>query len=310
MKLHLSLLFALFLGLSLAFGQISGRIVDGSEEYPLEYATAALYNQENGELVTGVITNLEGIFTIPDVKRGVYYLEASFIGFQTSTIRNIQIQNRNIKSDLGIISLGIGDNQLSEVVVQSERKTVINKIDRQVYDAKAFQNTQGGSATDVIKNLPSVTVNGLGEISVRGTTGFVVLLNGKPLQGNAANLLSQFPANAIERVELITAPSAKYDPEGKGGILNVITKNGAADGVYAQINVKGGLPSIEKYDNSNSNQRHGVDATYNLRKGDWNISLGGNYQRNDIGGRREGDVFTIINDTLTQFPSDGERSFD
>tara|TARA_R110000868_G_scaffold366839_1_gene629770 strand:- start:10764 stop:13238 length:2475 start_codon:yes stop_codon:yes gene_type:complete len=310
MKLNFSLLVILFLGSSFVFGQITGRIVDGSVEYPLEYATAALYNQENGELVTGVITNLEGVFTISDVKKGVYYLEASFIGFQTSTIGDIQIQNRSSANDLGIISLSIGNNQLSEVVVQSERKTVTNKIDRQVYDAKAFQNTQGGSATDVIKNLPSVTVNGLGEISVRGTTGFVVLLNGKPLQGNAANLLSQFPANAIERVELITAPSAKYDPEGKGGILNVITKKGAADGVYAQINVKGGLPSIEKYDNVDPHQRHGIDATYNLRKGDWNISLGGNYQRNDIGGRREGDVYTIINDTLTQFPSDGERSSD
>jgi outer membrane receptor for ferrienterochelin and colicin len=162
----------------------------------------------------------------------------------------------------------------------------------------------------VVKNIPSVSVDGLGEISVRGSTGFVVLLNGNPVQGNASTLLNQLPANAIERVEVITAPSAKYDPEGKAGILNIITRKGAVDGAFAQINVKGGFPSVEKYDNAEAHQRYGVDATYNIIKGDWNISLGANYQRNDLGGRREGDVFTIINDTLTQFPSDGERSFD
>ena len=195
-------------------------------------------------------------------------------------------------------------------MVEGERATVINKIDRQVFDTKKFQNSQGGSATDVVRNIPSVTVDGLGEISVRGSTGFVVLLNGNPVQGNASTLLNQLPANAIERVEVITAPSAKYDPEGKAGILNIITRKGAADGAFAQINMKGGFPSIEKYDNAEPHQRYGVDATYNVMNGHWNVSLGANYQRNDLGGRREGDIFTIIGDTLTRFPSEGERSFD
>jgi len=290
--------------------QVTGKITDAANEYSLEYATAAVFNQFDGALVTGVITNSEGVFKIPGIKKGTYYLEASFIGFQTKTIRDIQIQSRNSLVDLGTITLAIGANKLNEVVVKGERATVVNKIDRQVFDTSKFQNSQGGSATDVIKNIPSVTVDGLGAISVRGSTGFVVLLNGKPLQGDASNLLNQLPANAIESVEVVTAPSAKYDPEGKAGILNIITKKGAADGVFAQVNVRGGLPSIEKYNNAVTHQRYGLDATYNIRKGDWNISLGANYQRNDLGGRREGDVFTIINDTLTQFPSEGERSFD
>ena len=279
-------------------------------DYPLEYATAVLYHQGSGELVTGVVTDIEGVFRIPDVDKGTYYLEASFIGFQTKTLRDIQVTNGNNPVDLDTITLTIGDNQLSEVVVEGERATVINKIDRQVFDTTKFQNSQGGSATDVVRNIPSVTVDGLGEISVRGSTGFVVLLNGNPVQGNASTLLNQLPANAIERVEVITAPSAKYDPEGKAGILNIITRKGAADGAFAQINIKGGFPSIEKYDNAEPHQRYGVDATYNVMKGDWNVSLGANYQRNDLGGRREGDIFTIIGDTLTRFPSDGERSFD
>ena len=288
--------------------QINGRIVDG--EYPLEYATAALYNQENNELIKGVVTDIDGFFTIADVERGVYYLEASFIGFQSKTLKDIQVSDRNIPVQVGIIMLSVGANALSEVVVEGERATVISKIDRQVYDAKKFQNSQGGSATDVVRNIPSVTVDVLGEISVRGSSGFVVLLNGNPVQGNASTLLNQLPANAVERVEVITAPSAKYDPEGKAGILNIITRKGATDGAFAQINIKGGFPSIEDYDNADVHQRYGIDATYNIIKGAWNLSLGANYQRNDLGGRREGDVFTISNDTLTQFPSDGERSSD
>lgn len=290
--------------------QIIGKVTDGVNEYPLEYATAALFNQLDGALVTGVITNIDGVFSIPNIKKGVYYLEASFIGYEIKTVRDIEVKNRNSNVDIGTIELAIAANELNEVVVKGERATVVNKIDRQVFDTSKFQNSQGGSATDVIKNIPSVTVDGLGEISVRGTTGFVVLLNGKPVQGDASNVLNQLPANAIESVEVVTAPSAKYDPEGKAGILNIITKKGAADGTFAQINVRGGLPSIEKYNNAENHQRYGLDATYNIRKGDWNISLGANYQRNDLGGRRVGDVFTIINDTLTQFPSDGERSFD
>ncbi len=291
-----------------AHAQILGRIMDG--DTPLEYATAALFEEENGMLVTGVVTDVDGYFSISDVKKGRYYLKASFMGFQTTTVRDIQVDNRNMPFTIATITLFIGENRLNEVVVQGERPTVINKIDRQVFDARQFRNSQGGSATDVIRNIPSVTVNGLGDISIRGSTGFVVLLNGKPVQGNASTLLNQLPANAIERVEVITAPSAKYDPEGKAGILNIITNKGAIDGTFAQVNLKGGFPSIETYDNEEAHQRYGVDATYNIIKGDWNISIGANYQRNDIGGRRIGDVFTILNDTLSRFPSNGERSFD
>jgi len=243
---HLHFILGVFsyflLALQPVMAQVSGTITD-DEANLLEYATAALYDQESGALITGVVTNVGGDFSIAEVKRGTYYLEASFIGYKSQTIKDIKVLNRNRPVDLGVIALDVGDNQLNEVVVQAERATVINKIDRQIFDATQFQNTQGGSATDILRNLPSVSVDGLGEISVRGSTGFVVLLNGNPVQGSGATLLNQLPANAIERVEVITAPSAKYDPEGKAGILNIITSKGAADGAYAQINVRGGFPS-------------------------------------------------------------------
>lgn len=290
--------------------QVTGTILDRDTREPLEYATAALFSQETRELVKGVITDAQGRFTLDQVPPGAYFLEASFIGYQKLTLGDIRVTQGGEQVDLGTLALLIGQNQLDEVVVEAERATVVSRIDRQVFDAGKFQNSKGGTAIDVIRNIPSVTVNGLGEISVRGSTGFVVLLNGAPVQGNPANLLSQLPANAIQSVEVITAPSAKYDPEGKAGIINILTSREAAEGAFTQINLRAGLPSMETYGNAEAHQRYGLDVTYNLRKGDWNISLGASYQRNDLGGRREGDVYTIIGDTLTRFPSDGERSFD
>lgn len=298
----------LFLCISqMASSQIIGKVLDLDDNSPLEYATVALYQQSPKNLITGVVTDENGLFEFDKIKKGTYYIEISFIGYQQKKIENITFTGDTI--DLKTIKLSLG-NTLNEVVITAEKATVVSKIDKQVFDAKQFQNSQGGSGTDVIRNLPSVSINGTGDISVRGTTGFVVLLNGKPVQGNPATILNQIPANAIDKVEIITAPSAKYDPEGKAGILNIFTKKGALNGTFAQINTRIGAPSIEDYDNSESAKRYGIDATYNYRKDKWNFSLGASYQRNDKSGRREGDVFTIQNDVKTSFPSDGERSFD
>ncbi|WP_303519196.1 outer membrane beta-barrel protein [Cellulophaga lytica] len=291
--------------------QITGKVIDASTNQALEYATVALYKKQDSVLVTGVITELDGSFKIPNIKAGRYYLEASFLGYTTKTISPVLLSKKGEKLSLGAIQLMLG-NQLNEVVVQAERLAVVHKIDRQVFDTKKYQNSEGGSAVDVVKNLPSVTLNGQGEISVRGSQGFSVLVNGKPTQGDASAILAQLPANALESVELITAPSSKYDPEGKGGILNIITKKGAINGTYAQLNVRGGFPSIEEYNTKEAAQRYGIDATLNKRTDKWNFSLGASYQRNDKTGRREGDMY-IVNEAenkITFLPSDGERSFD
>ena len=302
---------ALLLGFQASTAQISGKIIDATDNSALEYATAALYDQTNGSLITGVVTSQDGSFVIEGVKPGTYYLEASFMGYNTKTISDIELDKRQAVKDLATIGLSLG-NQLDEVVVQGERATVLHKIDRQVYDIKKFQSSQGVNAIDVVRNLPSVTVDAQGGISVRGSSGFAVLINGKPTQGDVSAILAQLPANALEKVELITAPSAKYDPEGKGGILNIITKKGATNGVYTQVNLRGGLPSIEPYDTKEAAQRYGVDATINKRTDKWNLSFGTSYQRNDRTGRREGEVFVInqVEDKQTFLPSDGERSFD
>ena len=289
------------------YSQLTGTIQD-TQSTPLEYATVALYNQDTKKIVSGVVTDNNGAFAIDEIEKGTYFLEASFLGYQSTTVRNISIKNDDPIA-LGVLSLTLGNN-LDEVTVSGEMATVINKIDRNVFASSAFKSAQGGSAVDVIRQIPSVSIDAQGEIRVRGSSGFMVLLNGKPLQGNITTLLEQLPANAIASVELITAPSAKYDPDGKSGLVNIITAKKRLEGRYAQLNIRSGFPSIETYGNENIHQRYGSDITYNSTSEKWNLSLGANYQRNDKGGRREGDVFTIIDNSYTRFPSTGERSFD
>ncbi|NJL12429.1 MAG: TonB-dependent receptor, partial [Microscillaceae bacterium] len=211
---------------------------------------------------------------------------------------------------LGDIALQANARLLDEIQVQGDRATVLHKIDRQVFEAQTFQSAQGGTAIDVLRNMPSVTVDALGEIRVRGANGFAVLLNGKPVQADVTAVLSQIPANAIENIEIITAPSAQYDAEGKAGIINILTKTQTEEGLFLQVNARVGLPNIENYDNAQNSPRYGGDFTLNYRQKKWDISLGLSYQRYDLSGQRVGDVFTIIDDTLTRFPSEGERSFD
>ena len=293
--------------------QIIGKITAAEDNYPLEYATSALYESNTKKLITGVVTKKDGRFSIPEIKPGTYYLIVSFIGYQSNKIEFIVVNKKQEKKDLGILKLELGTgNELNEVILKTEKQTVLHKIDRQIFDVKKYQSSVGGNAVDVVKNLPSVSIDGMGEISIRGSKGFTILINGKPTQGDASSVLAQLPANALESVELITAPSAKYDPEGKAGILNIITKKGAINGTFAQVNVRGGFPSIENYETKVAAKRQGIDATFNKRTENWNISLGASYQRNDKSGRREGDMF-IVNSSenkITFLPSDGERSFD
>lgn len=198
---------------------------------------------------------------------------------------------------------------LKQIVVEGKKPPITFKVDKQVFKASQFGNASSGTGIDVIRNLPSVSVNGQGEISFRGSSSFLVLINGKPTQGDASMILSQLSAASIENIEVITSPSAAFDSDGKAGIINIITKTGTENGLMVQTNLMGGLPPLNDFNNRRNPQRYGVDFSAGYRLNKWDISGGLNYLRNDIAGQRDGDVFTIINNIKTRFPSLGERSF-
>ena len=274
---------------------------------PIEYATVILKGDD--KILEGTISKPDGSFILPISANGNFIIEVSFLGYQTIVRDNISVQ-KNTPLDLGAISLQTTQNLLSEVVVDTQRSAIQNKIDRQVYSASEFSIAKGGTGMDIIRNLPSITINSLGEINFRGSSGLVVLVNNKPVQSDINSLLNQIPANSIKNIEIITAPSAQYDAEGKAGIINILTLKNTLQGDYFQVNTLLGAPSIEDYENAHPARRYGVDITYNTVGEKWNFSSGLSFQRNDLSGRREGDVYTIIQDKYTRFPSDGERSFD
>lgn len=309
-----SVLFAFFLFLShITLAQnssISGVVTDQQNNQPLEYSSITLLKGTDSALVTGIISKSDGSFAFNQLQPGKYILKLLFIGYQNKFLPVDLTSQKHI--NLGSISLVPGSSLLNQVTITGEKLNTLNKIDKQSYRADQFESAKGGTAVDVLKNLPSVAVNGEGQISVRGSTGFLVLVNGKPVLTDAQTALSQLPANSLENIELITSPSAKYDPDGKAGIINIITKKGANDGFTLTANTQAGLPSTGNYGNKEKPVRFGGDLTLNFRKDKWDVSAGGNYLRNDNSGYREGDVYTknFTNNTITRFPSNGERSFD
>ena len=287
---------------------IVGTVFDKTTGSPLEFSSVSIYDNQS-QLIQGTIVDNKGKFIIKSLSAGIYHIKIQFLGYNQKFINDLNLSNSQ-KLNLGKVELSPNEKLLNEVKVTGQQIQSFNKIDKQIYKADQFASAKGGTAIDAIKNLPSVAVNGQGEITLRGSNGFLVLINGKPVQGDAQNILSQLPANILENIELITAPSAKYDADGKGGIINIITKKGSDAGFSILANAQGGLPSTISYGNLESQQRFGGDLTINYKKDKWDFSASANYLINDNAGFREGYVFTIINGIKTNFPSNGERSFD
>ncbi|OYX14975.1 MAG: TonB-dependent receptor, partial [Algoriphagus sp. 32-45-6] len=287
--------------------KVSGTVKDQSTQQGIEFVSIAVYSAEDSTLAGGNITDLEGNFSLDGLAQGSYYLVVSFLGYQTQTIPNL-ILARNEQRQLAPIFLRADFQNLQAVDVQGQRIATEFRTEKQSFSAENFEAARGGTGTDVLRNLPGVSFNAEGQLSIRGNAGFVVMVNGRPVQGDPGAILGQLPANAIEKVEWISSPSAQYDSEGKAGIINITTVKGATDGLFLQVNSRIGLPSIQNYDNAERQQRYGSDFNFNYVKDKWDLSLGGSYQRNDISGRRDGIVITYRENGSTHFPSNGERS--
>jgi ferric enterobactin receptor len=292
-----------------SFGQtIEGLLLDSLTNEPLAFATVKMESKAQTNSLKAEIANDKGTFKFVGVKKDKYLIKVEYVGYKTKIVE-VEFDKISESLNLGAISLSPISQLLESLVVNGLKPNVISTLEKQVFKAEQFEVAKGGTATDVLKNIPSVMVNAEGEIMVRGSKGFLVLINGKPSQIDAATLLAQIPANTIEKVEMITAPSAKYDADGKAGIINIITKSGTTNGINAIINTQYGLPRIESYYNFSEPQRYGIDGTISYKKNKWETAVSLNYLKNDIAGRRIGDANTTIDNIMTSFPSEGERSF-
>ena len=219
---------------------VVGKIIDSNTKEPLEYATIVLKNQKTKQL-SGGITDEKGNFNIK-INPGTYDISFEFISFKTQEIPNKII---NSTLNFGTIELSEDTDKLDEIVIIAEKSTVEIRLDKRIYNVGKDMTVKGGSASDVLDNVPSVDVDVEGNVSLRGNENVRILIDGKPsaLVGlSGTDALRQLPADAIERVEVITSPSARYDAEGTAGILNIILRKGVATGLNGSMNATIGDP--------------------------------------------------------------------
>ncbi|WP_073018241.1 outer membrane beta-barrel family protein [Flavobacterium micromati] len=237
--------------------KITGKVVEKITKQPLEYATVIFLTADNPKPVAGGITNAKGEFDI-EIQTGIYDIKVEFISFKVN-----EIKQKNFKSNtnLGTISLEEDANQLNEVIIRTERTTVEIKLDKKVYNVGSDLLVKGGTVSDVLDNIPSVSVDIEGNVSLRGNDNVRVLIDGRPSNAiNIAEALRLIPADAIEKVEVITNPSARYDAEGGGGLLNIILKKGKNQGLNGTFIASAGYP-----------ENYGLSGTLNYKSKNFNL---------------------------------------
>lgn len=233
--------FILFLSAFLSAQNLSikGKVIEGTSQQPLAYATVLLANGKTQETIKGVITADDGSFLIETDEKD-FYIEISFMGFVTKRITEFSPKKRII--DLGIIVLSEDAEQLEQVVVRADVSKTQFKLDKRIFNVGQDIASTGASALEVLNNVPSVNVNIEGQVSLRGSGGVQILINGKPSILTEEGALGSITADMIESIEVITNPSAKYDAEGTSGIINIIIKKDERKGLNGSVSLNTGIP--------------------------------------------------------------------
>ncbi len=212
---------------------VTGVVIDKDSRQPLEYVNVLLLKNEDSSTLQGVITDKKGKFHMDDIPPGRYIIRYSYIGYSISRLQMLVVTEQKRTLNLGIIEISAGVKELGEVTVTSKKSMLAASVDRKVYTVDQDIMSKSGSVSDILKNIPSVEVDIEGNVSLRGTGDVMILINGRPspLMGkNQAEALQQIPANSIERIEVITNPSARFRPDGTSGIINIVLKKNTKQG--------------------------------------------------------------------------------
>lgn len=237
--------------------KVSGKVIEQSSSQPLEYATIVFQSVSNPDVITGGITDPKGEFDI-EVDEGTYNIRVEFISFKT-----VEFKNRTLTANtkLGTITLSDDSTMLEGVELRAESSTVEIKLDKRVYNVGQDMMVKGGTVSDVLDNVPSVSVDVDGNVSLRGNESVRILIDGRPSNAiNISDALRLIPADAIDKVEVITNPSARYDAEGGGGILNIILKKGKNQGLNGVITGTVGDP-----------RNYGLTGNINFKSENFNV---------------------------------------
>jgi len=225
---------------------IFGKVLENKTNSPVVFATVAILDTDSKKAITGAITKEDGSFSLT-TESSNFYIEISFIGFETKTITNFNIVNGT--ADLKTLYIDQVLTGLDEVIVRAETSQTEFKLDKRIFNVGKDLSSTGASALEVLNNVPSVNVNIEGEISLRGSQGVQILINGKPsvLAADDGNALGTITADMIEKIEVITNPSAKYDAQGTAGIINIVIKKSEKRGLNGSATLNVGVPSSNSF---------------------------------------------------------------
>ncbi len=271
--------------------QIRGEVLEASTEEAMEFVNVSLYGQGTDSLLLGSVTNAEGEFEFSHVPPGAYYVETSFIGFENKKTDAFQVEHSGSKLDLGEILIAISSILLEDVEVTAERSTYQLDLDRKVYNVEKDILSSASSASEILQNIPSVSVGLNGVVSLRGSSNITYLINGRPsamMRHNSSNALQQIPASSIERIEVITNPSAKYKPDGTGGIINIVLK-AARDGGYNGT-LTGNVGNANKFEGLG---RYNGSLLLNYGKNDFNAFINYGYRHDETPRVDEDEVMNL-----------------
>ena len=233
---------------------------------PVAYATAALFEAGSETSIAGAVADGDGKFIITGMGPGTYDLKLSFLGFETKTVKGIQVVSKTGDVNIGAIEMSDEGLALEEVTVQGQRDLIEERVDRTIYKAENDKTTAGGDGTDVLRRVPMLSVDLDGNVSMRGSSNITVLIDGRQSAIAASSItdaLKQIPADEIKEVEVITSPSAKFDAEGTSGVINIITKKNNLQGMSANIRTGVGMRGSD----------FGLNAS--AKKGKFGFTLGG-----------------------------------
>lgn len=270
-------------------GTIKGALKDEKNE-ALPFTTLMLKNVADSTLYKGEISNEDGNFIFENLKQGNYFLEIKGIGFKKYTSAAITISESTPETDLGTITLFSGTENLQAVTVTGEKPFIERQIDKTVVNVENSVILQGSSIMDAMEKLPAVQVNQDGIISLKGKQGVIIMIDGKPTQlggQDLANMLRGMSSASVQKIEIITNPSAKYDAAGNAGIINIVMKKNKKEGLNGSVTAGYGQGRYEKYNSGFTlgwkNTRVNLYANYNYsyRKGFNNLMLTRNFYRND-----------------------------
>jgi len=261
-------------------GTITGQIVDSLSKDVVEFANIALYRQRDSSLVTGTMTDAQGNFKLEKLTPGRFYLEVKFIGYKTRILNGVMVSPRTPQVSIGSIGILSSSQDIEAVVVTGEKRMLQHNLDKKVVNVDKDIASQGGTALDVLQNVPSVDVDTDGNVSLRGSSNVNILIDGRP-----SNLtsLDELPAQMIQSVEVITNPSARYDPDGLSGIINIVLKKKKEAGYNGMVSLMAGTG--DKYNGS---------VNLNVRQNKFNFFVNYDFRKMRMDSYSNSDRTTIV----------------